>query len=219
MKQDYILKDNIWFSQKDNLNPDGTSNMKWSSKWKRFNQCFISSGSATYNQVCQRLLTKHNIKKKHVWIDEFAYLISIISFANGGGAVKDDNDKRFDWAFQTKFLNTITPPHLQKLGEWKNTSFDEEHFKASVRAGFQCVMGIWIKDYYANGNGHVISGIGWSENEKGVLEGIFVNDPAGNILSKKSYYADESGKEIFLNKSMFPKIFKNTRQIIYFEEK
>ena len=219
MKHDYLLSDNIWLSQKDNYNPNGTSNMTWSKTWKRFNQCFISSGTATYNQVCQRLIKKHNLKQKHIWVDEFAYLVSILNFSGVKDPTVQDNDKRFDWDFQTKFLNTITPKNLQKLGEWKNTNFDQNHFKKSIRDGFQCVMGIWIKDYYPNGNGHVISGIGWSEDEKGVLEGIFVNDPAGNILSKKSYYANESGKEIFLEKNMFPKIFKNTRQIIYFEEK
>ncbi len=222
MRHDFIISDNVWLSQKDNKNPDGTDNMTWSKKWARFNQCFIASATATYNQVCKRIVQKNKLDYKFQEMDEFNYLTSILKDANSvngkPGASDKDNDKRFDWAFQTKFLNKITPKPIADLGTWVNCSFEEEAFKRSIRSGLQCVMGIWIKDYYPSGNGHVVSGIGWSEDDAGALQGIFINDPAGNILAKKSYYAEEKGKEIYLEKAIFKKIFVNKRQMIFFEE-
>lgn len=219
MKHDFIISDNIWLSQKDNLNPDGTSNMTWSKNWKRFNQCFISSATATFNQVCQRIIKKNKLDFKFTPMDELTYLTSILKTANGNKTPTEDNDKRFDWEFQTKFLNLITSKPIAELGTWVNCSFEEEAYKRSIRSGLQCVIGIWIKDYYPSGNGHVVSGVGWCDTDTDdKMDGIFINDPAGNILAKKSYYSDESGKEIFLEKSIFKKIFINKRQMIFFEE-
>lgn len=219
MKHDFILSDNVYLDQRDNLNPDGTSNMVWSKTWARFNQCFISSATATYNQVCQRLIKKNNLKITHTPIDELSYLKGILKSLNGGKDATSDNDKRFHWDVQTRYLNNITPAAISELGTWVYCDFEEAAYKKSIRSGLQCILNIWIKDYYPSGNGHVVSGVGWCDTDTDdKMDGIFINDPAGNILAKKSYYSNESGKEIFLEKSMFKKIFINKRQMIFFEE-
>lgn len=222
--KDYILKDNIHNSQKDNLNPDGSSNMTWSKKYKRFNQCFISSATSAYNQTMTRILTKNpKIKRKfsgNGFINEFTYLQVLLSNLNKNGSALEDNDARYNWAEHEKFLNRLfgngnfeKPP-----GIWIHEPWNLNKCIQVIKDGYQPIASIYIKKFYSNGAGHVITVVGWRENEKGVIEGLFINDPAGNLLSGKSYYDPAPGKEVFYPASIFKDIFSKNNQLLYFKE-
>lgn len=41
---------------KNNVNIDGSSNMSFTQEWRRFNQCFVSSGNAFVNKLIDNLI-------------------------------------------------------------------------------------------------------------------------------------------------------------------
>lgn len=218
--KDYILKDHFYFSQKDNKNSDGSDNMKWTKQWGRFNGCFISSASATFNQVVTRL---RSIGKAigNALIDETIYLQGFLNFVNTNGKVDYDNGERFYWDHQCKYLNSLTKESFpdQDLGTWKTCQFNQKKLLQLLEDGWQVVVGIRIKKYFPNGDGHVTSCIGYSEDEKERISGLFFNDPAGLITAGKSYYSDISGEEVFYDDEVCKNVLNEKSQMLYFEVK
>lgn len=224
---DYILKDHKYEFQQDNRNPDSTENMLFNKKYGRFNQCFISSSVMAFNQALTRLRSKDLVKSdgfKKSFMDELSYLASLLSRLNNGDPGKD-NEGRFFWDEHCKHLNLLTQGSFKSKvpGEWKWGRSSLERIIAILKSNYQPIVGIWIKDFWTTGKGHVTTVVGWREDEKGKVVGLFFNDPAGNLIKKGSYKnANETdGKEVFYPVSIFNKIFpKNEpRHMLWFEEK
>lgn len=222
---DYILKDNVYESQKNNLNPDGSSNMTFTKEYRRFNQCFISSATASFNQVQARLDRMGLPRGTSGLMDEWAYLISFLSWLNpkkkdGTTDHLNDNPDRYLWAKHCEYLNFLMKNSYKgkKLpGIWKTHASSVGEIVSVLKSEFQPVVGIWIKNFYPTGSGHVTCACGYSLNEKEELVGLIFNDPAGQLTSKNSYKDMVSGEEVFYSKSIFPKIFQSGRQMLYFE--
>jgi hypothetical protein len=227
IKVNKILKDHVYNFQQDDVNADGTSNMVWSKTWGRFNNCFISSGTSSYCQALTRLRSKDLVKNesfKKGLIDEVAYKSALLAMLNNGDAWKD-NEGRYFWDNHCKFLNLITQGAFKDKvpGQWKWGSYSLQKVIEVLKSNYQPIVGIWIRDYWKTGKGHVTNAVGWQEEQESKrLTGLFFNDPAGNLIKKGSYKnaLPTDGREVFYPVEIFPKIFpsQQPRHMLYFEE-
>lgn len=222
--KNYILRDHQYEFQQDNTNPDGSSNMVWTKEFGRFNDCFISKGTAANRQWLTRLRSKNLVRNEGFqksFIDERAYKAALLSKLNGGDAWKDNPD-RYLWQehcdFQNLLLEGSFKEKLPGKVKWGKASVDK--IIEVLKSNYQPIVGIWIQDYWKTGKGHITCVVGWQEDENGKVTGLFFNDPAGNLLAKNSYKnaGPLDGKEVFYPIEVFPKIFRNERQMMWFEE-
>lgn len=231
MLTDKILGDNVWIDQKKVVNPDGTNNFndkKKKTSYGLFNTCFVSSSNASFAQIATRLVTKGYTRiTSGPLVDANAYFIVLLAKLNkkkDGTTSVEDNEKRYWWSYQVSLLNEMISGNFkEKVGEFSYTDFSLSKVIENINNGWQCPISIYIGDFHKGGAGHIVCPIGYSVDEAGNVQGLFVNDPAGNITSKtipgKAYYTTVSGKEVYYDKKLFPKLFKKGNHMMVFTEK
>lgn len=221
--KEFILKDRAYETQTNNFNPDGTSNMVRTKAFGRFNQCFISSSAMALRQVVIRLREnglEENPGSIGTFIDEHAYLASMLSKLNNGDA-SVDNDERYWWQKHCELLNDLTQGFFKSPvnGKWVWHKHDVNKIIEVIKTKYQPIVGIYIGDYYRGGGGHIVTAVGWREDDNGKFLGLIINDPAGNLLAKKSYTGAGllDGQEVFYSKEVLNKLL-GKNQMMYFLE-
>jgi hypothetical protein len=215
---DFIVSDKDYRNQKDdNLNPDGTDNMV-RSKWGRFNQCFTSSGSATVQQ--------NNRYRKRIGIapsdsqpfvcDERAYgiIINGAKITEHKGTVtveegykEEPNSDRFSWDKHCNLMTLVSSDYCKTEIRYRFEDFNFSKLQNQVEAGYETIISINARDYYAGAEGHVIAVVGTRKSNKdGKLLGFIVDDPAGQITAKNSYKDDLSGENVFFTVEFLDKL-------------
>lgn len=224
MSKTFVLKDHFYEFQQDNFNPDGTSNMVRTKEWGRFNQCFISSAVMSFNQCLTRLRSK-GIEPidgfKTSYIDEIAYMATLLSNLNKDNSAWNDNQGRYQWTEHCKLLNTLIQNSFKKKvpGKWIFHRHGGNHnvIINVIKTNYQPIVGINIKHHHGSGSGHVITVVGWKEDDDGKVLGLIVNDPAGNILKGYRNAKETDGKEAFYPLNELKYMLLNGH-IMYFKE-
>jgi hypothetical protein len=224
---DYILKDHHYVCQKSVTNPDGTMNYGNGrhKEYGHFNRCFTSSSTMSYNQVLDRLFDKGLFpnSSKPIYFDEKAYHATLMSKINGGDAWKE-NTRRYFWEEHQDLLTIITQGAFleQVPGDWVyyKHAGNYQNIVKVLKSNYQPLVGINISKYYRGGAGHVTTAVGWREDKKGNVLGIFFNDPAGNLIKKGSYResSETEGIEVFYPMEVLKNILGGGH-IMYFREK
>jgi len=209
------LEEAFYYSQKNNLNPDGSPNMSKAGtdsakKYGRFNQCFISTTTACQNQIVSSLLKKgfkSYIPNPH--IDERATLLALL----GPNAELWPDPDRFLWENHKKFVTANLTAIFPGINfELKFQLVDNSYrkiIKTSLEAGFQG----WISIKTQSGSGHLISFIRESEN------GIWACDPAGSYLKGYGNLANTDGRDVFYDNETLKKMLIQDRIIMTFRLK
>lgn len=211
------LKTAFFYSQKNNLNPDGSPNMsprksEAGQTWGRFNQCFISSTVACYNQIANEMISEGHTPEisGSPFLSEFDVLLSL-SFPN---AKEWPEPNRYLWenhrrlvttCFEKAFPNTLFKFQFKRATSDKIVKAD---IVRSIRDGFQAWLGI----RQDNGIGHIISVIG---EENG---GFYICDPAGDI--RKGYHTEGNvdGRDIFYESSLIDKLITGESHYMIFSK-
>lgn len=210
------LKEAFFYSQKNNLNPDGTANMsprnsEAGKEWGRFNQCFISSTVACYNQIASKALSegyKLEISGSPL-LSEFDVLLAL-SFPN---AKEWPEPNRYLWENHQKLVSQVfsksfpDAPFEIRFKQVKDKKTAKKEITDSIKRGFQAWLGI----KQSNGVGHIISVIG---EENG---GFYVCDPAGDIREGYHKEGNIDGRDIFYDKDLIDKLITNESHYMIFK--
>lgn len=214
-KDDVILPEIWYYCQKNNVNPDGSHNMVRTKTWGRFNQCFISSGTGFKNALYSWKQRQGHIRMTTGNMDELAYQIVLTNHLHG--VTTKDNPDRYFWEHHCNLNNEFLHGSFENPGEVyfrKLNSKNLHLITQELDAGRQPLFSIFIGDYYAGARGHIVTA-GGHRTINGKLEGLYLVDPAGNLLSKNSYRDNEHGFMNYIPKVHFPKIFRSNHIIMY----
>lgn len=204
---DHILTKAKYRTQRDNINPYTIEDEKvFDLKGKylfeikdfkknehllydRSTKCFISTGS----MFCGALHLAGIISDD---IDEVAYEIVLTQ-----NLKKDET--RFHWEAHKRIINLFLNKSDYDF-DYESTAFTNvmKYFKE----GFSIMCSINIKPWYPSGSGHLILAVGWREDPKGNILGIFVKDPFGKLLTN---YKDHNGDNSYLPLDVFKKATKD----------
>jgi len=148
-------------------------------------------------------------------------LAILLSKVNKDGDAWKNNDGRYWWENHCNLLNELTDQFFkgELPGKWVWHKQSLDMIIKVLKSNYQPIVGIYIGDYYRGGKGHVTAVVGWKEDEKGNILGLYFNDPAGNLISKKSYKNAGAldGKEVYYSKEVLNKTMKSG-QMMYFKE-
>ncbi|TGN00382.1 hypothetical protein EHR03_13225 [Leptospira mayottensis] len=204
-KNDFVLNEAWHYTQKDNRNIDGSSNMVYTKEWRRFNQCFISSGTAFINKLLDSLIKSGLDYKASGRIDELSYLIRVGEY-NTGESV--ENNKRFFWEQHRKFLNQVLSGAFPDASPIPCVDYSKVGIKSLNKLAYaillerQPMAGIHL----GNGGGHIITIIGYRVDQSGKIIGLWVSDPAG--IYTEGYSKPLDGFMSYLPEKVFKDIFR-----------
>ncbi|EMO53919.1 hypothetical protein [Leptospira noguchii] len=204
-RNDYVLSEAYHYTQKDNVNIDGTPNMVWTKEWRRFNLCFISSGVAFVNKLIDNLIKSGLEYKKSGRVDELAYLIGVGKYKQGDTA---ENNRRFFWNNHRDYINQVLAEAFPDATPVPRVDYNKVGINSLNRLAYgillerQPMFGIHLgKD-----GGHIITAVGYRTNDLGKIIGLWVSDPAG--VYTKGYSKDLDGFMSYLPEKVFPDIFR-----------
>lgn len=200
-ENDHALEYGWYYWQKNNRNPDGTDNMKWSKEWGRFNQCFISTTTACGNALLDWLEAKGEKRKTTGYFHEFSTLI-----------VLEDKGERFLWSTHRDFINENLEAAFP--GKKYRVNFStitrgnmDQKIKRAIDEGRQPWLGI----KFGQDSGHLSPVIGYREKDDRIV-GLWLADPAGVLT--KGYNLELDGFMSYIPESMFDSILRGNRQFM-----
>ncbi|TGK36213.1 hypothetical protein EHQ12_04035 [Leptospira gomenensis] len=204
-KNDFVLKQAWHFTQKNNVNPDGTPNMVWSSGWRRFNDCFISSDAGFTNQLLDVLIESGYRFKNTGRVDELAVKMCVGEYKTGDTF---ENNKRFFWENHRKFINKILADGFPDADPILRVDYKKIGLRSlnqlvtPIHFGRQVLVGIHL----GQNGGHIITVLGYRVDDKGKIIGLWVSDPAG--VYTEGYSKALDGFMSYLPEGVFKDIFR-----------
>ncbi|UML83041.1 hypothetical protein FH587_04160 (plasmid) [Leptospira interrogans] len=204
-KNDYVISEAWHYSQKNNVNIDGSSNMNFTKEWRRFNQCFVSSGNAFVNKLIDNLIKSGLEYKASGRVDELAYLIRVGEYKSGDTV---ENNKRFFWEQHRKIINQVLAEAFPNVTPVPKVDYTKVGINSLNRLAYgillerQPMLGIHL----GKGGGHIITAVGYRTNDQGKIIGLWISDPAG--VYTKGYSKDLDGFMSYLPETVFPDIFR-----------
>lgn len=216
IKQGDTILPELWFyNQKNNVNPDGSDNMDASKIWGRFNQCFISSSTGYMNALCSWKDRQGHKRLRNSTMDELAYMLVITNHKHG--VTTKDNPDRFVWQRHVDLINETLHGAFENPGEVSFQKLNTKNLNLivdQIEKGIQPLFSLYIGKYLRGAKGHIVT-CGGVRVLKKKLEGIYLLDPAGDLLSENSYRDAIPGFMIYIPKEHFPKIFPENHILVY----
>lgn len=202
------------YTQKDNVNLDGSPNMIKNASWGRFNQCFIAANSATTNQNIFTFDSLGFKRNTNGYVDEKAYLIALTDdivkgdWANLQKYMNVIQKERFFWARHESLMNQFFSAYEKKISY--RTSLLGTDWSPIIRAlseGFQVTISLNQREI--NGSeGHIV-GVSGGEFINKMPVWLRIEDPAGDLSKIDGYKNDRyTGKSVIYNRNIITKVFK-----------
>ncbi|XDD52555.1 hypothetical protein AB3N59_20280 (plasmid) [Leptospira sp. WS92.C1] len=208
---DYVLSEAWHYTQKNNTNVDGSNNMVYYPEWRRFNQCFISSGCAFGNKLIDWQIKRGSVYKASGRFDEKAYLMGVGEYKSND---RFENNKRFFWENHRKYLNINLAAAFPDSNPIPKVDYSKigidsiNKLAVAVAFGRQPMFGIHLGE---NG-GHVLTAIGYRVNARDQIIGLWVSDPAGIYM--EGYNHPYDGFMSHLPEKVFKDIFRKQTNMI-----
>ncbi|WP_078123998.1 hypothetical protein [Leptospira alexanderi] len=204
-KNDFVLEEAWHYTQKNNVNIDGSSNMIYTKEWRRFNHCFVSSGPAFLNKLIDTLIDNGLEYRASGRVDELAYLVRVGEYKQGDTF---ENNKRFFWENHRNLVNQIldgafsNAKPIPRVDYLKVGMSSLNKLAIPIHLGIQPMLGIHLGEH----GGHIITVIGYRTNNSGKIIGLWVSDPAG--VYTQGYSKPLDGFMSYLPESVFKDIFR-----------
>ncbi|MDI7183606.1 hypothetical protein [Leptospira santarosai] len=210
-KNDFVLSEAYHYTQKDNVNIDGTPNMVWTKEWRRFNQCFISSGTAFVNKLIDNLIRSGLEYKKSGRVDELAYLIGVGKYKQGDTV---ENNRRFFWNNHRDYINQVLAEAFPDASSIPRVDYSKVGINSlnklaiAIHLERQPMFGIHL----GKGGGHILTAVGYRTDSAGKVAGLWVSDPAG--VYTEGYSKPLDGFMSLLPREVFKDVFRTDSHLM-----